>query len=456
MNLVKDIKNNSGSILVSIIIVLPFFIAIYAAYMNFAVSGFRVARQDQFKTLAQFGADAGIDKAMEQLNADSSWNGSSGQITLQNDSTAKVTYETTVTDTGSQNKTLISTGRSYRTASSTTPASTIQIIVSVKGIKSQSFSIVTGVGGLSLINSAKVLGGDVFVNGTISLSNTAQIGLDLSPVNLQVAHQSCPNPPDSTYPRLCASGENGQPISISNSAHIYGNVKANNQISSAGMSSPGLTAGSGVSVQPLPSHDRAAQKAAVINNLTGSAASCNSNGGNVTWPAKVKISGNVAISKSCTVTIMGDAWITGTLTLSNQGTLKVDSSLGTTRPNIMIDGQNNTFGNSATIASNSQNTGPQIITYWSSASCSPDCSDVTGTDLANSRNTTTISLNNSASGPQTIFYSRWTKVQVSNSGQIGALVGQTVAMNNTGTITFGSSVGTSLTFWVISGYRKSI
>lgn len=448
--------NEAGSILIAIVIIFPYFILISTSYMDFAVSGFRTARKDQFRTLAQFGADAGIDKAMTQLNSDSTWTGSGGEVAIQNDSTAKVTYETTVTNAGSQKKTLVSIGRSYRSNSAAAPDSIVKITVGVNGIQSQSFSIVTGVGGLTLSNSAKVLGGDVFVNGTVSMSNTAQIGLDQSPVNLTVAHQSCPNPPDSSYPRLCASGENGQPISLSNSAHIYGNVKANNQTSNSGMSDPGLTASSGVSAQPLPPHDRSAQKAAVANNLTGAQASCTSNNGTVVWPAKLKITGSVTISKSCTVTVMGDAWITGTLTMSNQATMKVDNSLGTTRPNIMIDGQNNSFSNTSTIASNSQSTGPQIITYWSSASCSPDCSDVTGTDLANSRNTTTISLNNAASGPQTIFYSKWSKVQVGNSGQIGALVGQTIAINNTGTITFGSSVGgTSLTFWVIGSYRRS-
>ncbi len=451
----KRLKNNSGSILISILIIFPFFIVISTAYMNHAVSGFRTARQDQFKTLAQFGADAGIDKSMEQLNQDSSWTGTNGEVTLQNDATGKVTYETVVSAAGSQKKTLVSTGRSYRTATSASPDSVIKITVDVKGIQSQSFSIITGVGGLVLSNSAKVLGGDVLVNGTITMSNSSQIGLLLSPVNLQVAHQSCPNPPDSTYPRLCASGENGQPISISNTAHIYGNVKANNQISSSGMSDPGLTVNSGVSAQPLPDHNRTAQKAAAVNSLSGAAASCTSNSGSVTWPAHLKITGNVTISKTCTVTLMGDTWITGTLNMSNQGTLKVDNSLGTTRPNIMIDGQNNNFSNSSTIASNSQNTGPQIITYWSNASCSPDCNDVTGTDLANSRNTITLSLDNASSGPQTIFYTKWSKIQVANSGQIGALVGQTISISNSGTITFGSSIGTGLTFWVISGYRRS-
>ncbi|HEX5456160.1 MAG TPA: hypothetical protein VFW77_02220 [Candidatus Saccharimonadales bacterium] len=450
------IKNSKGSILVAIIIIFPFFIAILTAYMNLAVSGFRTARSDQFRTLAQFGADAGIDKAMEQLNKDATWTGSGSEVTLQDDSTAKVTYETSVSDNGSLKKIITATGRSYSSSAATTPESTIRILVDVKGVQSQSFSIITGVGGLELYNTAKVLGGDVFVNGAITMTNTAQIGLQTNPINLQVAHQNCPNPADSSYPRLCADGENGQPINLSNSAHIYGNVKANNQTSTSGMSDPGLTSSSGVSPQPLPPHDRNAQKAAVTQTMTGAAASCTNNS-STSWPANLEITGNVTISHKCQVTISGDVWITGTLTMSNTSQIIVSDSLGTTRPNIMIDGQYSSLSNSAEIVSNDQGTGAQLVTYWSSAGCSPDCSDVSGTDLANSRNTTTISLDNSASGPETIFYAKWSKIAVSNSGQIGALVGQTISLTNSAAVTFGSSAGVgSITFWLIDGYRKSI
>jgi hypothetical protein len=446
--------NNAGSILVSMVIIFPFFLIILTAYMNHAVSGFRTARSDQFKTLAQFGADAGADKAMKQINEDSTWTGTGSEVVLQDDSTAKITYEAVVSDQSSQRKLLTVTGRSYRSSSSASPESFIKIIVDVKGVQSQSFSIITGVGGLELYNNSKVLGGDVFVNGSITMANSAQIGLETSPIDLQVAHQNCPSPPDSTYPKLCASGENGQPISISNPAHIYGDVRANNQVSTDGLSNPGLTASSGVVPQPLPPHDRDAQKAAASNELTGSEASC-SGGSSITWPANLKITGNVSLSNSCDVTILGDVWITGNLTMSNTTEIIVSDTLGATRPNIMVDGQSTSISNSGEIVSNNQNTGAQLISYWSNSSCSPDCSDVTGIDLYNSRNTATISLNNSASGPHTIFYAKWSKVQISNSGQIGALVGQTITLSNSSAVTFGSSVGSSLTFWLIDGYRRS-
>lgn len=445
-----------GSILLPFIIVIPFLILIVASYIDLTVNNFNLARKDQFHTDSQLAADAGADYAMGQISLDQSWAGTGGEVTLHNDSDYKTTYQVTETDNSADSKTLTSIGRSYHPASATSPITSVTIKVDLRPVRSGLFSVVTGVGGLHMNNNSKITGGDVFVNGEVTLNNSAQIGLTTSPVNLSVADQVCPNPADSTYPRVCNNGENGQPITINNLAHIYGTVKANNQTSGAGMSNLGLTAGSGVSPQALPSYDRNTQKAAVTTTITGTAASCSGNNTTLTWAANTKITGDVSISNKCAVTVQGNVWITGSLSVSNSAKLVVADTLGTTKPVIMIDGQNGaTFSQSATLASNTSSTGFEIITYWSKASCSPDCTDVTGTDLYNSRSVQTITLSNSASGPQTIFYSRWTEVEVNNSGQIGALVGQLVDISNSGTITFGTSTGTQTTTWVISGYRRS-
>jgi len=63
-------------------------------------------------------------------------------------------------------------------------------------------------------------------------------------------------------------------------------------------------------------------------------------------------------------------------------------------------------------------------------SCSPDCSSVTGMDLFNSRSVKTLDLDNSGGASNTVFYARWSLVQICNTGAIGALVGQTVELQN--------------------------
>ncbi|MBI4033632.1 hypothetical protein HY379_01400 [Candidatus Saccharibacteria bacterium] len=448
-------KLQNGSALIPFIIVLPALILIAGYSMSLAVTSFRLAKKDQLHTHAQLATDAGIDLALQQINLDDAWNGTASEVELLNDGSVRTTYQITVTNPDPDNKTVTATGRAYRPVNAATAESLVKVVVNLRPVRSGDFSVVTGVGGLYLSNSAKIVGGDVFVNGEVSLQNSSQIGLSTSPVTLQVAHQNCPNPADATYPRLCSSGENGQPISIANTAHIYGDVKANNQTSGTGMSDPGLTASSGVTPQSLPPHDRDAQKAAIATTITGADASC-SGSQTRTWAANTKITGNVTVSNNCQVTVQGDVWITGKLTAQNSTKLIVADALGTTRPVIMVDDiAGAKFQNTAELKSNTSDTGFQVMSYWSAAACSPDCADVTGLDLFNSRNTTTVQLDNSASGPETIFYARWSRVQIVNSGQIGALVGQTVQLQNSGTITFGTSASTEvITAWIIDGYRR--
>lgn len=448
------IKNDDGQVLVTLLIVVPALILIVASYLNLSSSNLRLSRQDQFHTMAQMSADAGADFAIEQINQNPSWTTTSGEVTLSNDNSNRTTYQSSIASGDSNTKIVTSIGRSYWPASASTPSFTITVKVDLRPVEQGTYSIISGEGGLVMSNTSKVVAGDIYINGTIDLSNSAQIGLSSNSVNVNVANQSCPVPADATYPRICNAGEGSQPISIRNSARIYGDVKANNQTSGTGMSNPGLTVSSGVSAQPLPTYDRAAQKAAVVTTIAGSSVSCSS--GAKTWAANIKITGDVNISNTCKVTVNGNVWITGELTVSNSAQLIVADSLGTTRPNIMVDGDDGAaFKNSAKLVSNASTTGFYIYTFWANSACSPDCTTLTGTELHNSKAITTISLDNSTQGPQSIFYAYWSKVQINNSGQIGALIGQTIELKNSGTISFGSSTGTGSTFWVANGYRRS-
>src|SRR4030095_15113605 len=262
--------NQKGSVLIAIILIFPFLALIAAYYMELSVASLRVAKKDQWQTHAQLATDAGIDYAVQQINIDDTWTGTGGEVTLLGaspGSPARTTYEITVTDVG-VNKQLTAVGRTYSPSTHSTPDSTVTVTVDLRPVTTGNYSIVTGVGGLYMSNSAKIIGGDVHVNGEIVMSNSSQIGLSTSPVNLKVAHQNCPNPADATYPQLCSSG-NGEPIDINHTAHIYGDVQANNQTTATGMSGPGLTASSGVPALALPPHDRAAQKAAVATTING-------------------------------------------------------------------------------------------------------------------------------------------------------------------------------------------
>ncbi len=448
-----------GFILLTVLTTTVFVMLIGVISLQLIASNLRTSQNERLLVNAQFAADAGIDDAIRQLNNDHDWTGSGGELTLYSDSAFRTTYQSTVVDGAEDTQKFIQvTAHTYAPASSTTPRYTRNYSVEMRGITAGNYSVVTGVGGLVMTNSSKIVGGNVYVNGSITMSNTAQIGLSTNPVNVKAAHQNCPAPATAAYPQVCGPGENGQPITLTNSAKIYGEVQATNQTNGSGMSLPGLVAGNPPATA-LPSHDRLTQINNVSTTLNGNF-SCSS--GSHNWPANYRITGTVNISNSCQVTVNGDVWIGGTLNLSNsQSKMIVANSLGTTQPVIMIDGASGaTFSNSTTLQSNAQNTGFRIITYWSTAACSTSTTapcDVTGTALYNSRDDTTISLSNSASGPNTEFYARWSQVTVNNSGNIGALVAQTVRLSNSGAITFGTSVSGvgGIEAWVVKSYKRT-
>lgn len=456
-------QSDNGFILVTIMLLTAFVFVVSLSTSQLAVNNLRAANLETYRVNAQFAADAGADKAMYEINqgliSGVDWTGTSGsEVTVADETSYKTTYKATVTNTtinGLSRKVLKVTGRTYSPKTSTTAVSSRTYSLTVRPVEAGDFSVVTGVGGLVMENSAKIIGGSVFVNGTIDMSGSSQIGLSTAPVDVFSAHQSCPIGGGATYPTQCAPG-NGEPITITNPAWLYGEVRAQNQTNGSRMSNTGLVPNSSVTPLALPTHDRAAQKAAVnaANNRTGADASCTTNGGTKTWFANTKITGDVTVSRSCTVTVQGDIWITGDLTMTQSGTIKPLNSL-TSQPVIMIDGVVS-MANSSAFASTTAATpvGFRVITYKNSLN-NPD-SVPTGQDLYNSSSLETIALTQTASGPNTEFYAKWSKLSVGNSGGIGAVTGQTIRLHNSASITFGAKVGGLPTImgWLIESYRR--
>lgn len=307
-------------------------------------------------------------------------------------------------------------------------------------------------------NSSTIANGDVYVNGYITMNNSSRIGTVLTPAKVWVAHNNCPAGGGSTYPEPCDSSSGVEPVQISNPASIFGEVRANNQVfgspSSNRMFSPGLVSNSGVSPIPLPTdHDRDAQKAAVTTTLSGAAASCSAKDTR-TFEANTKIEGDLLIRNNCKVFVKGDLWITGDLTLRNSSNMQVEDLI-TSNPTVMVDGGNGIqVQQNSLISANPLGEVFEFITYYSTATCSPDCADVTGNDLYNTRNVVTIELTNASLAAGSSFYARWSKIVLHNGGTIGAVIGQTVELNNSGSIVFGANLSSGSTLWDIKTYQQ--
>lgn len=459
----KKVQKNGFALPILIVTIL--FVSLSITYVtSLSLTTYNLATRDIYKANSQMTADAALDQAMTTLNTVGTAGLSSSlssEQTFLSDGALTTTYQTALVDGATSDKKVITVVARTKIGATTKVTRRYELDVQAVTTGSGPSSVVTGVGGLVLNNNSRITGGDVVVNGTITLNNNSQIGLSTTPlanaVNIRVAHTNCPFPVNATYPRVCNSGENGQPIT--NNGRIYADVRATNQTTATNMSNPGLIPNQTVAPVSLPEYDRNAQKAAVATTLasTDGAIACGNNQ-TKTWPTNVKITGNISMGNNCVINLSGNVWITGNLTFGNNARIVVPNSAGAAPPVIMIDGSTGvTISNNGTVTVNSTGTGVYFIAYWSAASCSPDCATVTGSDLANSQNLVRVNLSNNGSAPGSILYARWSRSSISNNGAIGAVAGQSILLGNNAVINFTASVPGSnnqTTTWAKRGYMR--
>lgn len=461
MNRLKKLQG--GYFLVSTVVIMLFLTAIGITVAELATQQYQHTKRQTYTENAQLLAEASIEQSVSQLNVDDAFAGyTTAQTFFNNAAQGKGTFTSTVTNNADGNsKTIISEGKLYRNASDATPYVTRKIRAIVVGTSSSGYSVLTGPGGLILSGSANITNSHVYVSGTINMSGAAKIGTYNNPVNVDVANNACPSgaTPGPTYPQVCTDGS--QPISMSYSTAIYGTVCATGQTSTGpnnniqtGNGGGGLQAGCTAPVTSPPTYDRQAQINAVTTTASGSSNTyvCNSWPFTRNWPANLKLTGNVSIGGSCDVTISGNAYITGNLDIGGSAKIRIADSLGTTRPVVIVDGTI-TVGGSASVIANSSGTGVEFISFKSTASCSPNCTSVTGNDLKNSQALKVIDVGGAVNLPGVVFDAYWGKVKIAGSGNVGAAAGQTVDLSGAGTVIFGTQLASGSKTWKITSYQ---
>ncbi len=459
----KKMVDQRGVVVIAVIIIAGILTTIGLSLAVFVTSQYARTTQNVFYANANLVAEAGIEQSMEQLNQDDGFSGyPTGQEFFNNTEQGRGMFVTTVVNGASGNEKIItSTGQVYRKNSTKVIGKRI-IKVTAVGTGSSGYSVHTGVGGLILGGSANITNSDVFVNGTLKLTGAAKIGTNAQPLKVYVANQACPAgaTPGATYPQVCTGTT--QPISMDQSTAIYGTVCATGQTSTGpnnnikpGATGQGLTVGCTAPVTSMPTYDRSAHIGRMTTTATGTSNNyvCASWPFQRTWPANLKLTGNVSINSSCEVTIKGDAYITGDLNIGGAAKITVDESVGTKRPVIVVDGKI-TVGGSGRIIANSQGTGIQFISYKSAASCAAACTALSGNDLKNSQVLETISVGGAVNLPGMVFQAYWGKVTIGGSGSIGAALGQTVDMSGAGTVTFGTTLSSGARTWTITSYQQ--
>lgn len=452
-----------GVILPTVLIITTVLMGIGFVLLSAITGQYVLAKDDVFTANALQVAEAGIEQSVDQLNQNNNFGGYPTSQTLFNNTTQGYgVFTTTIANSvdDSSAKIITSTGTVYHYGQTANPVSTRKVRVTVVGTQSPGYSVMTGPGGLVLTGSASITNSQVYVNGTISLQGSSAIGTSTLPLNVYAANYACPTTGGATWPQLCTST---QPISLAQSTHIYGTVCATGQTSKgpnnniqAGNGGSGLQVGCVAPQVAMPTYDRSAQVAAVTTTASASDQNydCTQwrspDGFKRTWPANLKLTGNVNISSSCDLTISGNVYITGTLTIGGAAKITVANSVGTTRPVFVVDGTINAGGSGSLIA-NSSGTGIQFISF--SNSTGNPAATLTGSNLFTSQSQTTVTVGGAANLAGFIFDSYWGTINITGSGNVGAAIGQVVKMSGSGTVTFGTQIGSGSETWTISSYQ---
>lgn len=455
-------RNQQGIVLITVLMICLLLTFVGLSLADVAIAQFGHTTKNVFVSNALLSAEAGVERTLKEYNQNGSFAGYS-ETTFYNDSTqGRGTYQTTITGgTGPNERIITSTGRTYRYGSNIVE-STRKVRVTIVGTSSPGYSVQAGAGGLILSGSASITNSRVYVNGYIDLNGAASIGTAGNPLDVFVANANCPTGanPGPTYPQVCTSGE---PIEFETSTRIYGNICATGQTSTqvAWWQNPpslqSLIAGCTAPIAPMPTYDRAAHVAKMTTSVTSTNINydCstwkNPEGFVRTYPANIRLNGNVSWSSSCDLTITGDVYITGNLTMGGSANIRVANSLGTTKPVIVVDGTI-TGGGSAKIIPNSSGTGAYLISYRGSGSCNLAVS-CSGTDLKTSQGVTTVNVAGAGNFPGTIFHSYWGRVIINGSGTMGSALGQTIDLSGAGNVVFGTTLSSGTSTWTVRSYQ---
>ena len=453
-------QDERGSLLVAALLVGMLMIVLGIVLGNIATAQLVRTNRNISELNALQVAEAGIEKSISELNADDEFTGFSEEEFFNNQQQGVGVFFTEIIDGAEDEKFIVSTGSVYRYQDEGgDPMAQRRLRVTAVGTESDGFSVHTGPGGLLLGGNASITNSDIYVNGYIELSGSSRIGTEDDPRGVNVANVRCPlgSGPGDSYPELCSSGE--EPLSVGSNARIYGTVCATHQTDDTnifgGDSGEGLVSGcEAPQVQP-PQYDREAHidEVETVAPSNDNQYRCQGPNNNVVWPDGLQLSGNVSLTGNCTVNIEGDVYITGDFSTGGSTTVRIDDSTGEDQPNIVVDGEID-VGGSGQFVSNDQGTGGKFMSFKADADCNPDCTDLSGDDLYNSQNTTTVDLGSGVNLAGMVFQSYWGTASLGGGGSVGAIAGQTVDLRGAGTVVFGTVLSSGEKTWRATSYQE--
>lgn len=360
------IHSKSGQVLVVAIIFLAV-VLILAASLFARTAGFlRFGAISVQKEQATNVAEAGIDKALWQLNQ------TAGSYSGETDTALGTTgtFTVTVVDKEQNLKTITSTGY-IPNAANPRAKQTIKVdaLISAESI-SFHYAVQVGTGGVTMSNSATV-------NGTVYSNKT------------------------------------GVSIQGYNSSQINGDAYAVGTISTP---DPFITGAKfeNQTASQMPTVDYQFWKdaAAAGGILT---CPCNYSVGDLVSLGPKKLIGDLTVSNFAVVTVTGPLWVTGKITVSNNGKIKLADSFGSNGTVVITD---------------------NIITVSNNGIFEPTTTNPKGYILVVTTATDTNAITISNQGANATFYALEGGASLSNQADVTALVANTLTMANSATLTY--------------------
>lgn len=338
---------NRGYVLLMALVFLGIFVTTSAAYLNSTTGFSRSARYDVESAQALALAEAGMDKAVYELNQNTSYSGETNTVLSPG------VFTMTVSNIDSTAKRITATGY-VPNSSNPTATRTIKANVGINNAAvSFRYGVQSGAGGFKLDNTSSITG-NVYSGGSVIGSNQNYI-----------------------YGDVISAGASGLVYGIhatsSVYAHTIGNASENTIIDRNAyyaMSKVNTTV-SGTSYPSSPDQattslpisdaqiDEWETLAAAGGTAVCSSGSYNISSGNVSL-GPIKIPCSLTISNSATVTLNGHIWVTGNITIQNSAIIKMAPSFGIESVAIIADNPSNRLTSSKIAVKNSasfQNSG---------------------------------------------------------------------------------------------------
>lgn len=325
-------EKQKGYLIIFAILFLAIFLAVASSILGYTTLNLSAVRQSYGQDQALYLAQAGIDKAISQLNQSSSYSGES-DTALGNG-----VFSVSVTAIDSSNKKITATGYvpdSANPAFKKTVSATVAISASSVSFH---YGIQAGNGGFTMSNSSNIVG-NVFSGGPVVGNNSNFVYGDVisaDSTGLVYGIHATGTVFSDTI------GNISSPTTIDKDAYYM--VKTNTTV--AGTSHPNSPDQSQV---PLPISDAQINEWETEAAAGGTIGSCDGSGNYVINSSMslgpIKIACNLVVkSSSGVLTITGPIWVTGNITTQTGPTLRMDPALGSQNVAIIADNPANSTG----------------------------------------------------------------------------------------------------------------